>query len=295
MATDGTAPDERPARRRRGGHRGSAVLALGGLVGLIGLVVVGYGLLALRQNWFPFHSASPREVSLDEARRRFLEDRAADSKETRPFTPPAGVYQYEGSGSESLSNPPRSQSEGPLVPGTVSLGEGGCWSLRLDYSTNHWRLWDFCTSDTELLQTGGLVSQRWDFGSFGIENLSTMRCRPAAVVMTVDMAVGDKWTSTCRGENTQISGTTITTGSHRLVAVEMLDVGGTPVEAFHFRDERTVGGVQAGSEVFDTWLARSGLLLKVVQRIEVESDSPLGNITYTQEGAFSLVSTTPKA
>ena len=30
------------------------------------------------------------------------------------------------------------------------------------------------------------------------------------------------------------------------------------------------------------------------QRIEVNSDSPLGNVTYTQESAFSLVSTTSK-
>ena len=142
---------------------------------------------------------------------------------------------------------------------------------------------------------GTRVSQRWDFGSFAIENLATMRCKPPAVVMTTEMEVGDEWESECRGDNTQISGTTVSTGTHRLLAVEQLEIGGVPVEAFHFRDERTVSDAQSGVERFDVWLDRSGLLLKVDQRIEIESGSPLGNVTYTQESALTLVSTVPEA
>jgi hypothetical protein len=217
-----------------------------------------------------------------------------DASGSLPFIPTPGVYEYQGSGTETLSNPPRSQPEGPLVPGTVTLGADGCWTQRLDYSTNHYREWDYCATDTELTQTGTRVSQRWDFGSFGIENLSTIECRPPGVVMTAGMAIGDEWRSTCRGDNTQTSGTTVSVGAHRLIGVEQLDVGGTRVEAFHFRDARTVSEAQKGTEDFDMWFDRSGLLLKVTQRIEIESSSPLGNVTYTQQSEFSLVSTTPR-
>jgi len=269
------------------------VLAGGVLLGLSGLLIVGYGLLALRLNWFPFHSAAPREVSLDEARKRYLEDRVDGEDLARPFTPPEGVYRYEGSGSESLSNPPRTQLEGPLVPGTVTHRPDGCWNFRLDYSTNHWRRWSFCADPDRLVEVGNLVSQRWDFGSFAVENLATMTCDPPGVILEAQMVVGQEWTSECRGGNSQVSGTTISTGRHRLLAIEKLTIGGAEVDASHFRDDRVVSGAQSGTEQFDFWLAEDGLLLKGVQRISVDSDSPLGKVTYTQESAFTLVRRLP--
>lgn len=284
--------DTDPGARVSGGHRGAVVVGAAGL-GLVGLLLVGYGLLALRLNWFPFHSAVGREVSLDDARRRFLEDRVDEDGGARPFTPAEGVYRYEGRGSESLSSPPRTQPEGPRIPGTVTYRPDGCWDLRLDYSTNHWRLWKFCASADALEQVGSRVFQRWDFGSFAVENLSTMACAPPGVVLEASMAVGDEWTSECRGENTQISGTTVSTGTHRLVANETLRIDGVEVEVAHFRDERIVSGAQSGTEEFDFWLRADGLLVKGIQRISVDSDSPLGKVTYTQESAFALVRAVP--
>jgi hypothetical protein len=289
--TDDRSGHADPEGRTSAGHRGAVVVGAV-VLGLVGVLLVGYGLLALRLNWFPFHSASPREVSLDDARRRFLEERVGDGG-SRPFTPPEGVYRYEGTGSESLSNPPRTQPEGPRVPGTVTWRPDGCWDFRLDYSTNHWRLWSFCASADALVQVGSRVSQRWDFGTFAVENLTTMTCAPPGVILEATMVVGDEWTSECRGENTQISGTTISTGTHRLVATETLRIAGTEVEANHFRDDRVVSGAQSGTEQFDFWLRGDGLLLKGTQRISVDSDSPLGKVTYTQESAFSLVSALP--
>jgi len=273
------------------------VLAIFGIAVLAGVALLGYGALALHQNWFPFHSAPAREVTLGEARRRFAEGGTTPGGAMDPspqqFVPAAGVYQYEGTGSESLSTPPRSQSEGPRVPGTVTRGDAGCWSLRLDYSTNHWRRWDYCVDAEGLVHTGGQVYQRWDFGSFAVENVTTMSCRPPSTVLRAGMAIGEEWESRCRGSNTQVGGTTISTGTHRLVRVDRLEVGGAQVQAYHFRDERRISGAQSGTERFDMWLDGSGLLLSVVQRIEVDSDSPLGEVTYTQESAFALVSTVP--
>ena len=210
------------------------------------------------------------------------------------FTPAEGVYDYRGGGSESLSNPPRSQPEGPSIPGTVTHRSGGCWRLRLDYSSNHFQRWDFCVRDDTLVAVATAVWQRWDFGSFAIENNTSLTCDPPAVILEPRMTDGQKWPADCRGTSTQISGTTISVGTHHLVATEKVAVGGVEVDAFHFRDDRTVSGAQSGTERFDFWLAADGLPLKGSQRIEVESGSPLGNITYTQQSEFSLMSTSPR-
>lgn len=289
----GVATQDDP-ERGDGRHRGrTGVLVAGGVVGLVGLALLGYGWAAWRLDWFPFHGARPRAVTLDEARRRFLEERVGGGSVARPLTPAEGVYRYEGTGSESLSNPPRTQAEGPELPGTVTHGVDGCWDFRLDYSTNHWRRWTYCVTGGRLVQQGSEVYQRWDFGTFAVDNTTTMTCRPPPVIMEAGMAVGDRWRAECRGESTQISGTTISAGTHRLVGIESLTVGGRPVEAFHFRDRRTVSGAQSGTERFDSWLSPEGLVLRGRQRIAVDSDSPLGRVTYTQQSEFALASLDP--
>lgn len=255
------------------------------VLGLVGIGGSGFAYL-----WA--HSGA-RPVSLEEARRRFLRNRVEVPRAARQFTPAEGVYEYRGTGSESLSAPPKSQSEGPRMPGTVEHRDDGCWTFRLDYSTNHWREWDFCPSPTALRQEGSRVYQRWNLVVTTVDNLATLICDPPAVVMETGMEPGDVWDAECRGRNTRISGTTISTGTHTLVAIEPVTVGDVSVDTFHFRDERVVTGAQSGREEFDFWLSADGLPVRGQQRIVVDSDSPLGRVTYTQEGAFVLVRPTP--
>lgn len=289
----GTASDASRRRRTPRSRLARAGLVVGA-VALLALVAAGYGFVALHENWFPFHSDLPREVSASEARRRFR-DQQTPTGGAQVFTPAEGVYEYHGSGSEALSSPARSQPEGPSIPGTVTHRSNGCWRLRLDYSSNHYRRWDFCVRKGTLVEVGNRVWQRWDFGSFAIDNLSSLACEPPAVVLAAKMTDGEKWPADCRGDSTQISGTTISKGTHRFVGTEKVEVGGSEVDAFHFRDDRTVSGAQSGTEHFDFWLSADGLPLKGAQRIEVESGgSPLGNVTYTQQGEFSLTSLSPR-
>lgn len=286
-------PSELPGGAADPPHRARRVVAEAGVTVLVvGALLVGYGWLAFRNSWFPFHSSPPREVTLGEARERF-ERGGHPVAGDRPFVPPAGVYRYEGEGSERLSNPPRTQAEGPEMPGTVVHRPGGCWDLRLDYSTNHWRRWHFCADETGLTQKGTRVYQRWDFGAFAVDNLTVVSCAPPAVVMEPTMTPGQGWRSRCRGESTAISGTTLTTGTHRFLGTQALTIGGEHVDSYHFRDVREVSGAQTGTERFDFWLAAGGLVLRGEQAITIESDSPLGRITYTQAGSFTLVSLVP--
>ena len=113
-----------------------------------------------------------RPVSIGQAISRYHSD-AASVPGTHPLP---GVYSYRGSGTDSLSLPPLSQAEGPTLPGTVEVQKDGCWTFRIDYSTNHWQSWTYCGRPTGLVETGGLVWQRWMVGPVAETNLSTLRC-----------------------------------------------------------------------------------------------------------------------
>ena len=108
------------------------VVALGALADI--------GVIAFAIAW---HNSGSRPVSIAEARRRL--GNTSSSLPPRPSTlgPPAGVYLYRGSGTEHLDKPPKSQSQGPPMPATVTYRADGCWTFRLDYSTGHWQSWTY--------------------------------------------------------------------------------------------------------------------------------------------------------
>jgi hypothetical protein len=138
-ATPGSVAAERPVRHHR---VRTALLVLLSLVILFVLVSVVVTL-----------EGRARPVSMSQAISHFHSDPSADPG----AHPPPGVYSYQGTGTDSLSLPPLSQAEGPTLPGTVELQSDGCWSFRIDYSTNHWQSWTYCARPTGLVETGGLV------------------------------------------------------------------------------------------------------------------------------------------
>ena len=260
------------------------------VVGGVTLTVVIAAVAVFAYLW---SRSGARPVSVDEARRRFESGHATPGAAGR-FVPAEGVDAYTGSGSESLSSPPKSQSEGPSIPGTVTHRDDGCWTLRLDYSSNHWREWTFCVRNDQLTEVANQVFQRWDFVVSTIDNLATMTCSPPNVILVPDPTPGATWPASCSGTNSQIEGTLVSAGTHRYIGTASERVDGETIDAFHFRDRRTVTGSQTGTERFDFWLAPTGLPVRGRQRIEVESDSPIGRVTYRQESAFSLVSLVPR-
>ena len=113
-------------RRRRWLWAAGGVAA--GLVVIVGLTL-----------WLTRGGAQP--VTIEQAKRRLPPGLPVAPGGGRPAP---GVYAYRGSGSERLSLPPLSQAEGPTIPGTVQLLADGCWTFRIDYSTNHWQTWTYC-------------------------------------------------------------------------------------------------------------------------------------------------------
>jgi hypothetical protein len=272
-----------------GRHRTLLLLGIAAAV----VAVLGVGVvLTLRDN--------ARPVGLDEARERTTTTASpgpstpedpADSAGARPAP---GVYEYRGSGTEQLSTPPLSQSQGPTMPATVEWGDDGCWSFRIDYSSNHWQSWTYCPSGDLVVESGGSTWQRWMIGATAITNLSTFECAPGSVATAQDATPGQEWAATCTGSGDAVAGETVSSGTERYVGDEVIDVGGEQVRTQHFVSERTMRGAQVGTDRSDVWFrADTGLPVRNQRRIEAASDTPIGTSTYTEAGEFELVSPDP--
>jgi hypothetical protein len=234
-----------------------------------------------------------REVTVDEV--------TAPTGSTLPTTPAVlrpeqGVYAYEGSGADRLDKPPKEQTQGPQIPGTVTHREDGCWTLRMDYSSNHWQTWVYCPRpDGGLDEKGGETYQRWDFGAFAFDSLSTFTCSDA-VTIRGDQEPGDTWEQTCSGTSSSTDGEAVSSGPYTFVGAETLAVGGEEVPALRYRRERTMSGAQRGTERSEVWFAaETGMPLRNERSITASTDTVIGEVTYTEQAEFRLTSLTPRA
>jgi hypothetical protein len=240
--------------------------------------------------------SSSHPVSTEEARRRFEQS----SSSTQPATPSelrpaAGVYTYRGSGTEQLSLPPKSQNQGPQMPGTVTHSSDGCWTFRIDYSNQHWQTWDYCSRDGGLVELGGQTFERWDLVFTTYDSTSTFVCDPPSVVIRPAMRPGDHWKQTCRGSSSGTSGNAVTSGPYTYVGDATVVVGRTKVSAYHFHQERTLTGSQTGTQTTDLWFSKNdGLPLRNQREQTVHTDTPIGSSTYTERGDFQITSLTPQ-
>ena len=197
------------------------------IVALVVLGVIGAGAATFVVLW---RRSGAHEVSTEEARRRF----EASSSTTEPpnpevLRPGAGVYLYHGSGTEQLSLPPKTQHQGPRMPGTVTHRADGCWTFRIDYSTQHWQTWVYCPRDGGLVERGGQTFERWDFVFTTYDSTSTFRCDPPSVTIRATMRAGDRWQQSCRGTSSGTKGVGVTSGPYTFVGADTLTIGGVRV------------------------------------------------------------------
>lgn len=205
--------------------------------------------------------------------------------------PKAGVYVLRGRGSERISFPPNSQDDGTTMPATVRYVSGGCWSYRVDYNAAHWEDVSYCPVGSQLKLGADRVFQRWDFGMATVSNLSVLTCRPRGVVLPTAPAVGQRERWECTGTNTATTGSNTAVTQAMIVGKETLRIGPTRVAAVHERQRTVLSGSQTGLVIEDWWFsASSGLPVRMTRRIEIQSPSPVGTVTYTEEGEWQMVS-----
>ena len=240
----GTTPG-RPRRRLRRRVVAAVVVAV---------LLVGAGVVAVLWNRSGAH-----EASTSDARRRFARSSSTELPAQSVLRPRAGVYLYRGSGTEHLSLPPKSQTQGPRMPATVTHRADGCWTFRIDYSTAHWQTWIYCPRNGGLVELGGQTFERWDFVVHEVRQHLDVHVRAGV------------------GRDPSDDARPVTSGSRRapararerreprrppapytFVGRETVDVGGTPVAAYHFHQVRTLSGSQTGTQDTRTVVRREG-------------------------------------
>jgi hypothetical protein len=231
------------------------------------------------------------EVTMAQAEQRL----GGQGKGVAGARPARGVYEYAGSGTDRLTLPPMSQSDGPTMPGTVTLSGRNCWVWRIDYSSHHWETVDYCRHGDATWETGGQIWQLWSIGPLRETNLTTMTCAPHTVSLPATAVPGQVWHERCTGTSTAVKGAMVSAGPYRFLGPRALIVGGRVVRADEFLRLRTDTGAQRGTERSELWIdAANGLPIRLRRDITVITDTPFGTSTYTQSSVFSLASLVPR-
>jgi hypothetical protein len=254
------------------------------------MLVVGVGIATLAVAW-SHRGADEKSVqsAVDTFRRR------AQDLGAGVLRPPPGVYSYQGTGTEKLSVLATSQQWGPRIPGTVTHQPRGCWTFRVDYSTNHAQTWSWCPTRTVLRENGGRTTQTFDFVAASLTDVEVFTCDPPPDTIRLDARPGDRWKRACAGHSVDRGTKVQTKGTSTYVGPAGVVVAGRSEPAYHYRAEQALSGSQHGAERMDTWFsARDGLPLRIVRDVHVFSPSPLGDISYTERGSFVLRSITPR-
>ncbi len=279
---DGTATSRRPWYRR---PRRLVVIAV--LVALAG----GAGVFAVL-----WANRGAEEVSTQDAIERYREEEGGGAETAGFLEPATGVYTYEGSGTERLSLLGTKQEWGPTIPATVTRETDGCWSFRIDFSTNHWQVKKYCPSEDLLLDLGGPLHQSFDLVAAQVGDTTELTCDPPIQVIRVNAEPGESWDASCEGRSDDRGTEVTSTGTNTFVGIEQIEIGGEEVASLHYRERRELSGDQTGTEDTHEWFAvTDGLLLRSTHDTRVSSPSPIGDIVYTEEGDFRLTSRTPRS
>jgi hypothetical protein len=283
-ASPPTGPGRRSFGRR---HRVGLVV----VAAIVVVVASGAGVFVYKWN-----HTNPHQLSTGAAYQQFRSGITGKVVDPGTLHPAQGVYRYTGSAHESVSLPPKSQSEGPGMPGTVSYQPDGCWVWRLDDSDSHWQSSTFCPRRGNLVEVGRAGWYRWNFVALVIADTATFTCTPE-VALPALLMVGQQFPFTCRGTNSPIRTSPVTmAGTNRYMGEQTLRVGDSQVTALHFREVSVFSGGQTGTNVADTWFSTvNGLPVHGTWRTEVHSPTALGTSTLTGSGSFSLASSTPRS
>lgn len=270
-------------------HRRRWLVVAAVAVGIVVLVVGGFvALFVVRED----PGAKPLGEAIDE----FRDTASTSTPSVLVRRPTAGVYSATGEGHEALSFPPLSQTDGDLMPVTVTYTSDTCWTFAIDYNVAHSQSWDYCPGDVAdtIAEQGSRTEQRWDVGAMTISNSTTFTCDPPALLLAADAAPGQTWDQSCGGTNSEIPGTTRSVGPYRFVGVETVVIDGTEVTAHRYSQTRQLSGAQTGQQTTEIWVeVATGLPLRAERTVRVDSSSPVGDITYTEEGWWQLQSRAP--
>ncbi len=251
-------------------------------------IIVLFSMFLFRDN--------PGAKSFDDALQAF---RAGDPSKIESIgavvvRPPAGVYQSDASGKASISFPPTSQNYGTFAPVTVTHQGDNCWTTSVDFNAAFQQRWNYCIDNGVLTEHGNQTTTSWDLGAASITNISTFICSPPGEIIKMGERREEVSTYTCTGTSDSISGTTTSDVTFESLGAESLDINSVATPTFRYRETNRLTGPQKGTTTIDYWYSlQDMLLLRMERHINLRTDSPVGEITYKEDGEWQLSSLTP--
>jgi len=258
-------------------------------------VVVGGILLVLALGaalWYFVGREAAVQLSDDEALTEFRAGGgAAAMTDDAPGRPPAGVYAAIASGTESIGLPGFDEQLGPNAPVTITHGEGGCYTFRADFNSQHWRSWTFCPTETaeiSLVELQSWTARRAP--GLDLDTLTIYTCDPAPDIRWQGSVAGETRSGACSGRSDLDEDATLDAAEVEVLGGATAEVGGTTVDVERVRIEDTFSGAQTGYERGEWWFdAESGLPVKVV----IEADLSGGAGSYSEEFVLELSTLVP--
>lgn len=255
---------------------------LGGAVAAVA-VAGGVGYLLLRDTTTP--------VDVEDAVDRFREGDESGSGSSILVDgaggelPPAGVYVYATEGQDSIDLLGGSTHSYPAET-TLTITHTECGvRLRWQPLEERWDDEEVCASDAG--RERRTLDTHHEF--FGITDDQAFRCEAGYVLLPVDPEPGATWATSCRSDDT------VLTGTGEVVGVETREVDGEAVETVHVRVEEESSGANIGPSRDDYWFrAGDGLLVERVSTVATRSDSTVGAAAYAERFTLRLTSLTPR-
>ncbi len=115
------------------------------------------------------------------------------------------------------------------------------------------------------------------------------------VTVDVTATVGTAWEYACESRAVTRGLTSTFTDRYTFLGRRRLTVEGAEIRAYAYRVERSLRGDQSGNERNELWFAaRTGLPIRVRREADLESPTPFGTVSYTEQGTFALASAAPR-
>ena len=208
--------------------------------------------------------------------------------------PPSGVYRADASGKASISFPPTSQTYGASAPVTVTHQGDNCWTTSVDFNAAFQQRWNYCIDNGVMTEHGNVTSTSWDLGAASITNVSEFTCTPPGEIIKAGEQRDQLSTYVCVGTSDTITGITTSDVTFQSLGITLLEVESIQVPVFHYRETDTLTGPQRGTTTLDYWYAvQDMLLIRMERHVDLRTNSPVGDITYKEDGELQLSSLTP--
>ncbi len=199
--------------------------------------------------------------------------------------PAAGVYTYATSGGESIDALGGRSHRYPDVS-TITVTHEGCgWVQRWRPLRERWDATTFCPSPRGMEIRIDINHHQF----FGIDDTREFVCEPGDLYYPARANPGRTWTTRCTFEKIEV----VRNGT--IVGTRQVEVDGAPITVLEFEVHDNITGASNGSTDRTIQVVpETGLLVELELSVDVQNDSPIGDVHYQEHYELHLTSLEPR-